>query len=229
MNWISICMILICILTARSGYRRGFTKTVVSIVSFMVIVLLVGILNPLLSNLVYNYTELDEKTKAYCVEMFTDEDGEALGRNEQIALIEKMPVPGALKENLQENNNNVIYSMLESTDFSEYIASYMARLFLRIVIFVASIILAILVTKVIGLIVRGVAKMPVLRLVDRIGGLGIGAVKGVAIIWILFLLVTLLSGTAFGSYLYGQIEQDVLAKTVYENNPLTWLLLVFLL
>ena len=71
--------------------------------------------------------------------------------------------------------------------------------------------------------------MPVLRLVDRIGGLGVGAVKGVAIIWILFLLVTLLSGTAFGSYLYGQIEQDVLAKTVYENNPLTWLLLVFLL
>lgn len=228
MSWVSICMILVCILTALNGYRRGFVKTVVSIISFMVIVLLVAILNPLLSNLVYEYTDIDEKTKAYCVELFADET-EQLGRNDQVALIQKLPIPNSLKEDMQENNNTVIYTMLESEGFGEYIASYMARLFLRVVIFVLSVVLAWLVVWLIRLIINGIAQMPVLSLLNRLGGFGIGAVKGIFVIWIIFLLITLMSGTTFGGYLYGQIHNDVFASVMYENNPLVWLLIIFLL
>lgn len=229
MSWISICMILVCILTALNGYRRGFAKTVVSMISFMVIILLVAILNPLLSNVVYNYTSLDEKTKEYCLEIFSDEENGELGRNDQIALIDGLPIPNALKEDLRENNNGVIYTMLESDDFGEYVSSYMARLFLRIMIFVVSIVLAVLVAKLIGLILNGISHVPILSLVNRLGGFAVGAVKGIFIIWIVFLVITLMSGTSFGGYLYRQIEQDVIANIVYEKNPLVWLLVVFLL
>lgn len=228
MSWISICMVLVCILTALSGYRRGFVKTVVSMISFMVIVLLVAILNPLLSNVVYEYTDIDEKTKEYCIELFAEE-ADQLGRNEQIALIQKLPLPDALKEDIQENNNNVIYTLLDSSGFGEYIAFYMARLFLRVVIFVLSVVLALLLVWLIRLIVNGLAQMPVLSLLNRLGGFCVGAVKGLLVIWIIFLLVTLMSGTAFGGYMYGQIEEDIFANLMYENNPLVWLLVVFLL
>lgn len=228
MSWISICMVLVCILTALSGYRRGFVKTVVSMISFMVIVLLVAILNPLLSNVVYEYTDIDEKTKAYCIELFAEE-ADQLGRNEQIALIQKLPLPDALKEDIQENNNNVIYTLLDSSGFGEYIAFYMARLFLRVVIFVLSVVLALLLVWLIRLIVNGLAQMPVLSLLNRLGGFCVGAGKGLLVIWIIFLLVTLMSGTAFGGYMYGQIEEDIFANLMYENNPLVWLLVVFLL
>ena len=229
MNWVSICIVLVCILTALNGYRRGFAKTVVSMISFMVIILLVAILNPLISNLVYNHTNIDEKTKEYCLELFQDEGVEDAGRNDQVALIQNLPIPSALKDDMQENNNNVVYSMLESGGFKEYIASYMARLFLRMITFVVSILVAVILAKLIGLVVNGVAHMPGLSLINRLGGFAVGAGKGVFVVWICFLLITLLSGTAFGAYLHGQIEADMLACFLYENNPLVLLLVVFLL
>lgn len=231
MNWISIAMILVCIITAISGYRRGFTKTVVSMISFLIIILLVSILNPLISGVVNQYTDLDEKTEQYCMEILSERlEGETEpGRNEQISLIENLPVPKQIKSELVENNNNVIYEILGATGFFDYIVSFLAKIILRAVVFLASVLLAWIIVKIVGLCINGVAHMPGISFFNRIAGFALGLVKGLLVIWIFFLIITICSGTALGGYLIGQIQQDPIAEIIYQKNPLVWLLIIFLI
>lgn len=231
MSWISIGLILICIVTGIRGYRRGFTKTVVSMISFLIIMLLVSILNPLLSGIVERYTDLGEKTEQYCLEAMTGhlESETELGRNEQISWIEELPIPEQIKTELVENNNNVIYEVLDAANFFGYIASYLSKLILRAIVYLISIIAAWLIVKIVSLCISGVAHMPVIGFFNRIAGFGLGVVKGMLVVWILFLGVTIFSGTGAGSTLLVQIRQDAVANVLYEKNPLIWLLILFFL
>ncbi len=231
MSWISILMILICIMTAINGYRRGFTKTVVSMISFLVVVLLVSILNPLITNVVDTYTNIGEIVEEKCMDIMPleleSEDG--LGRNEQIALIEQLPIPESVREDLVENNNNVIYEALGVTGFWGYIVSYLAKMILRAIVFVLSVALAWVIVKIVGLCLNGIAKMPVISLFNKIGGFAIGLVSGLFIIWFLLLIITIFSGSEWGIWILSMVQMDSLANVIYQNNPLVWLLVLFLI
>lgn len=229
MNWISIVLILICIAAARNGYRRGFTKTVISMLSFWIIILLVSILNPMISNAVDGCTDLGEKTKKYCTEIIAERfvDKEEPDRHEQISVIESLPVPERIKEELLENNNQVIYNVLDTTDFFEYIAVFCSKLILRALVFLISIVLAWIIVKIAGRCIEGIVQMPGLNLLNRIAGIFAGILKGLICIWVFFMVISFASGTEWGGFLANQIQQDQLGNILYQCNPFVWLLVVF--
>lgn len=229
MNWISIVLILICIAAARSGYRRGFTKTVISMLSFWIIILLISIFNPVLSNAVDEHTDFGKKTKEYCnekiLEYFKGEsDPDKL---EQINIIEGLPIPSDIKEELLENNNLVVYNILEVTNFFEYIAAFLSKLILRAVVFLISIALAWALVRLGGWCIEGIVSMPGLNVLNRLAGAMAGMIKGLVIIWILFLVLVFVSGSGVGAFLVEQIQKDAIGNILYQKNPLLWLLIVF--
>lgn len=230
MSWISILMILICIVAAVIGYRRGFTKTVVSMLSFWLIIALVSVLNPIITEFVDEHTDLGKKTKEYCSEMMADhlENEEELGRNEQVGWIENLPLPEQIKEDLQENNNHVIYELLGATGFWDYIVSYLAQMLMRGVLLLISILVAWLIVKIVGTCISGIAEMPVISFFNRIAGFGIGAIKGLIFIWVLLLAITIVSGTEISVHILSQIQQDPYAYKVYCMNPFLWIMLHFM-
>lgn len=231
MGIISIFLILICVISAINGYRRGFTKTAVSMISFLVIVLLASILNPLLTNIVDNYTDIGEKIEVYCMDALDGKltESDDLGRNEQIALIEKLPVPETIREDLIENNNHVIYEMLGTVSFLGYIAAYLVKMILRAIVFLISIVLAWVIVKIVILCLNGVSRMPVIGFFNKMGGFAIGLVSGLLIVWMLFLVITIFSGTEPAAYALQMIQQDTLANLIYQKNPLVWLIILFLI
>lgn len=229
MSWISIVMVLICIVAAVIGYRRGFAKTVVSMLSFWLIIALVSVLNPVITEFVNEHTDLGEKTKEYCSEMMADHlETEELGRNEQVGWIEQLPLPEQIKEDLLENNNHVIYELLGATGFGDYIVSYLAQMLMRGVLLLISILAAWLIVKILGVCINGIARMPVISFFNRIAGFGIGAVKGIIFIWVLLLVLTILSGTEISIHILNQIQQDPYAYKVYCMNPFLWIMLHFM-
>lgn len=229
MSWISIVLILICIAAARSGYRRGFTKTVISMLSFWIIILLVSILNPMISNAVDGNTDLGEKTKKYCTEIITERfvNEKEPDRQEQIDMIESIPMPEWIKEELLENNNQVIYNILDTTDFFDYIAVFCSKLILRALVLLSSIVLAWMIVKIAGVCIEGIVQMPGLNLLNRIAGVFAGLIKGLVCIWVLFMVISFTSGTGVGGFLANQIQQDLLGNMLYQYNPFVWLLVVF--
>ena len=69
-------------------------------------------------------------------------------------------------------------------------------------------------------ILKGIGELPVLRLLNRIGGMLFGIGKALLVISLFLLLVTMLSSTDFGRLVVAQMEESPLLSAFYEHNPL---------
>jgi uncharacterized membrane protein required for colicin V production len=72
-----------------------------------------------------------------------------------------------------------------------------------------------------GYLVRGIAEIPIIKQVDRLSGLILGAVIGVAVIYLLGLLLTYMAAYEKLGFIYENIEDGIIAPFFYNNNILT--------
>jgi uncharacterized membrane protein required for colicin V production len=61
-------------------------------------------------------------------------------------------------------------------------------------------------------------KLPVLGTVNRLLGLLLGAAKALLLIWLFLGVVSVLSYTGTGSFLYEQVEESALLSWLSRNN-----------
>ena len=88
-----------------------------------------------------------------------------------------------------------------------------------VIMVVVSIVLRVVVAAT-GLIRR----LPVIKQADKLGGLIVGLVEGIAVVWIFFTVVTAISGTQAASNILVQIHGNAILESLYNCNPITSLL-----
>lgn len=145
----------------------------------------------------------------------------------QINEIEKAPIPQFLKDLLLENNNTAIYKELGVDTFPNYVASYISRLVLNVLSFLVTFLLAIIIVKALMFAVNIIGELPVLGLINHIGGGALGLVLGLVIIWVGFLIMTLACTTSVGSACFDMVEKSSILTFLYDSNPLLLRLLAF--
>ena len=62
--------------------------------------------------------------------------------------------------------------------------------------------------------------MPLIGGMNRIAGGAVGVGIGILMVWILFLLVTIVYDTSLGQTCFEQIETSKILSYLYDNNPL---------
>ncbi|MBQ7065205.1 MAG: CvpA family protein [Lachnospiraceae bacterium] len=62
------------------------------------------------------------------------------------------------------------------------------------------------------------AKLPVLKSMNRICGFAIGLVEGVFVLWIIFAIAVVISETTPGQWIVGKAMENELLTFLYENN-----------
>ena len=70
-------------------------------------------------------------------------------------------------------------------------------------------------------------ELPVLGLINHVGGAIAGAAAALVIVWLLFLVVTLLYSNTAGQACFEMIEKSSILTFLYENNILITRLLSF--
>ena len=63
-----------------------------------------------------------------------------------------------------------------------------------------------------------VSKLPGVNGINHLGGLAIGLVQGLVVVWILFLFVILLQDSEWGQQMLNSIQENFFLKLLYENN-----------
>ena len=63
-----------------------------------------------------------------------------------------------------------------------------------------------------------VSKLPGVNGINHLGGLVIGLVQGLVVVWILFLFVILLQDSEWGQQMLNSIQENFFLKLLYENN-----------
>lgn len=226
MNLLTIIVAVIFAMCMLKGYRKGMVRTLASMVSLILSLILVSFASPYVTEF------LEEKTPVYpfvqekCREMFSIEKKEETTENKktQKEVIENLPVPDALKTLLEENNTQKIYEELAVKSFNEYVPRFMAEIIMSMISFAVTWILIII---AIWLVVHGldlVAGLPVLHGINRLLGVVLGFVQGLIIVWIGMVVLTIFSNTDIGKVLMEMISESPFLKELYQTNLLMDLL-----
>ena len=138
----------------------------------------------------------------------------------QIKAIEMAELPEVFKSLLSDNNNDVIYEKLGVKTFAEYVGEFLSKLIIHIVAFLCTFLLVTIVLRAIIFALDIVSELPVLGFFNRLAGGVVGAAGGLIIIWLFFVVITLVYVTAFGREIYQVIQENAILNMLYENNPL---------
>ena len=143
----------------------------------------------------------------------------------QTEIIEGMNLPGFLKDALLENNNPVIYQLLDVEKLQDYIAGFLANACINVLSVVLAFVLIYIVVTVVLNALHLFSKLPVLHFIDRLTGFLIGGLKGLCFVWIGCIGLTFFQCRGDLMELFAALETTFIAGYLYENNILLYLIL----
>lgn len=194
-------IILLCIII---GYVRGLTGALIKILSFVLSVVIAFILFIPISNLVINNTKLDENLEQSIREMILD-------NNESKE--EKMPeaITDYIGQKVEQATDSAKETIVDNT--ARDVSLTIVKAGTWIVLFIIARILLILLKYITALI----AKLPVIKQCDKLGGIIYGLLEGLVIVYVLLAIISFAS-PMMGESILDSINQSYVGSMMYNNN-----------
>lgn len=219
----TVCIVIgilffICVLT---GWIQGLFKVVISVAGLIASIFIAAYVAPHVSGYLEEHTKVDDKLAAHIAEelQFSDSDEEN-SRGVQVAVINALPLPEDMKANILDNNNSEMYEALDVIGVYDYIAKSIAVVILNAAVFLLLVFICRIFFFFLGKAAGGFSKLPIVKWIDKIGGGLLGAVRGVVLIWIFFLILSITSTSAWSHEMIAAISESYPLKLLYDNNLL---------
>lgn len=230
MSWLLFVFVIIFAFCAVEGWRKGLIRTAVSMISILLVLAMAGWLNPYISDFIRQNTDWQETIKESCKEtILSGIDEQNIPDLEgQKDIIEELPLPQTMKNQLIQNNTAETYQKMVANGFADYLAEYIAYGIVNGIAFVVAYIAAVIILKLILYALDILVQLPVIGGVNKLGGMILGAVQGILWIWVAMLVITLICNTEVGQYLMREIEKTEVLSWIYHNNYLVKIVMSFL-
>lgn len=213
MNWLLIVVSAILIVNALIGYKMGFIKSIFSLISFVLALILTIWISPTVNkSLAENekfHQMISEKTEL----MLSIDDKEAEA-SDQEELINDLPLPNSIKDTLIENKEK------GENNLKEYIVDYVTGVIINAISFVLTFLVVFILLWVISFALNIISKLPLIHQMNKLAGLFMGAIQGFIIVWLLFILLTVFGGTQIGQDAFQMIQDSRILDYIYNNNLL---------
>lgn len=198
-----IGIILLCIIT---GYVRGLTGSLIKILSFVLSIVIAFVLFVPISNLIIDKTNIDENLEQSIREMII-QDNETEEKNMPTAITDY------IGEQVEQAADNAKESIVNST--ARDVSLTIVKAGTWIVLFIVARILLICLKFITGLI----AKLPVIKQFDKLGGVIYGILEGLIIVYVILAIISFVSPMLNGT-LSSAIEESYIGSMMYNNNLL---------
>ena len=218
MNWLFWVVVVFLAYHVIDGLRRGFIKKAVSAVSLIVTLVLVTYLTPQITTFLQEHTSLHENLAEKCSGILLNSDYDESLRTDQVLIIEDLELPENIKNLLLENNNSEGYDLLNVSGFHEYIGAYIANLIINALAYLLSFVIIWTALQLILLALDVVTKLPLLHGLNQLAGGALGIVYGVGLVWVAFLLVTILCNGNLGRTFFTMISENPFLLFLYNQN-----------
>ena len=218
MNWLLVVVLIILMGNAIIGMRVGFIKTVFSLISLILALVLTLWISPM----VKNYMNGNEKfyngiaTKVEKLLPFNEE----IVEEEQSEAIEGLSVPKSIKEGLLKNNTVESYKDMAINSFKQYVSRYLTGVIISSLSFIITFIAILIVLWVIFMALDLISKLPLLNQVNKTAGLLAGLVHGLIMVWLFFILLNVFGSTVFGQSVLKLVGENEVLSIIYNNNIL---------
>lgn len=225
MNWLRYVLLAVCLLSALAGYRKGLVKTVLSMVFLILVTGLSIWMNPYVTKMLNERTELPQYVEKKCLETF--ENNEFLsGENQDVQKnwLESMGVPEELVNQILGSDVVREYQEEQLHSLASYAAGAVSEKIMKGIAFFLTMVLAVIFVTIAVKAVELIAEIPGISFLNRLGGAGIGVVRTVLWIWIFFAVIYFFQATHWGKICMEQIQGDPALAWLRENNPVLLLL-----
>ncbi len=213
MNWLLIGVLAILVINALIGLRVGFIKTIFSLVSMMIALLLTVWLSPNVNTMLKSNDKFHDMITER-VEKMLDLQEEKEGITDGEEFIEGLPLPKSIKETLIENKDKGIGNI------KDYITEYVTGVIINAFAFILTFVLALIVLWALCFALDIISKLPLLNQINKLAGLAAGLLHGLVIVWLAFILLTVFGGAKFGQEAFVMIEKSEILSYIYNNNML---------
>ena len=221
MNTVCIIIEIFFLACVIVGWARGFFRVLISVAGTIASILVAIYVAPYVSGYIQENTDTDDKLAVYIAEKLEFSDlGEETSKGVQVALIDSLPLPDTMKDNILNNNNLETYDVLKATGVYDYIAKSIAVVIINGAVFLILVILCRIIFLILGKFAKGLTSIPIVKSIDKLGGASLGAVKSLILIWIFFLILSITSTMSWSRNLITQISESMVLKLLYDNNIL---------
>lgn len=222
LNIVSIIAIIIIAGLAGLGFKRGLIMSIWHLVAMIVILGITIYVSPYVAKFaksnetIYNvfYSTME---KTVSVPAKSGEDIDNFIKDWHLpAKVEKVVLDFASNyygdaEDVQKSFANKVHEKL--TDATLTALSF-------VITFAVVTVLVSLVFKALDL----ASKLPLINTANKLGGIALGAIEGILIVWVLVGLAAMTSMTSAGAKIVEQIQANKYLNIMYENNLLATLL-----
>ncbi|MBR2046678.1 MAG: CvpA family protein [Agathobacter sp.] len=225
MNILVLVVLAVLLVSIFAGYKNGFLKTVLSLVSWLVVLVACYVATPMVTDFLIQNTEIettiqgvldakiDEMIQEAMEEAGLSELQEAIPEDmEKIELPEELQaaLPEELRELFSDNEDEMEAELVDTAAIAEKVVEIISLLlvlvFTRCALLIVNVVLGI------------ASKLPLIGPLDRILGLVCGAGKGVVFTWIILTVVSVLALTGVNTEWAGYIAESELLTWLQNNN-----------
>lgn len=193
---VDLIIIAIIALSAFLGYRKGFVTLAIKLFAFIIAIAITFVIYKPVANVVINVTGIDESIENAILEkannIMTNEENETSNK-----MLEEAKT-GILPQTAREIAVNIV------TGGVVLILFIAVRIALKFVTALANI----------------VAKLPIIKQFNEMGGLLYGVLRGVLVVYIAMLLIGVAGQINPQNSIHQNINESYVGKMMYENNVL---------
>ena len=197
-----LAIFIICIII---GYVRGLTGSLIKILSFVLSIVIAFILFVPISNLIINNTQIDDNLEQSIREMI-------IGNNE-----EEQKMPEAITDYIQQQVENASDSAKEA--IADNTAHEVALTIVKAGTWIALFIIARILLIFLRFITSLIAKLPVIKQFDKLGGIIYGVLEGLIIVYVLLAIISFVA-PMINNTLVNAIDESFVGSMMYNNNLL---------
>lgn len=235
MNWLLLITLAILGIGAVLGWRAGFVKSVFSLVSTIAVIIVTLLLSPIVTGMLKSsetvtdavYNKLDELIN---LEFVSDDAGEERNPAEYV---DGLSLPKSIKEILKDEIEEVLEGKAEEWEeytgdrmkqLEAYICEVLTGLILNTIGFVVTLLMTAAGMALLCFVLDVLSRLPVIHQINTFAGAAFGMLESLMLLWIIFVILTMLGSTEFGQKVLTLISENDFLSLLYDNNPIAKLL-----
>ena len=211
---VDLIIVGIIALCAILGYFRGLTKSLLKIVSFVLALVIAFVLLKPISLLIINHTQIDDNIQKAIEEKMVGFVDQTSGNVEE-AMRENSSMPEVMTKYIQE-------AVAENKGNTEEAAKQAAKSVADIIINAGTWILVFILARVILIFAKSIleliVKLPVIKQMDKIGGVFYGILEGLVIIYVAFAILSFVSPMFDSAEVLSAVNKAAIGGQIYNNN-----------
>ena len=212
---LAIDLVILAIIVANVGigFKRGLTGSLLKIASFFIALIIAFLSYKPVANLVIANTNWDDNLQASIEQMLIGEVGEDGKVSE-----EQSSLPKEMVEYINQNIDKVVQEA--KNEVVPTVATQITSTIIQAGSAIALFIIAKIILTIVSFLLKFITELPILKQVDKTGGIIYGLIAGLIFIWIVLAIISLFTPALENTGFIKAISESFIGGFLYNHNVL---------